>query len=170
MPLLAVCRGMQLLNVAFGGDLHVDIPTAFPDAILHRSPVSGDAGRGHAGRGDSGCGGGAPGDGVSGDGGPGDGGRFAALPHLVTLDPGSQLATVMGAARFEAPSWHHQAVDELGDGLVAVGHAPDGIIEAIEMPEHPFMLGVQWHPEMAPETQREQHRLFAALIRATRGE
>jgi putative glutamine amidotransferase len=72
--------------------------------------------------------------------------------------------------RFEAPSWHHQAVDELGDGLVAVGHAPDGIIEAIEMPEHPFMLGMQWHPELGTDGQPEQQRLFDALVRATLGD
>ena len=140
MPTLAVCRGMQLLNVALDGDLHADIPSAVPAAIEHRRPR------------------------------PKSVEKFDPVPHQIVLDPASRLASIMESVRFEAPSLHHQAVDELGDGLVAVGHAPDAIVEAIELPEHPFMLGVQWHPELAAATAPEHQRLFDALVRAAMGE
>lgn len=137
MPILAVCRGLQVLNVAFGGDLHADISSAFPDAIEHRRVVGEN--------------------------------KNEPEPHEVTLDPGSRLAGVMQGNRFDAPSMHHQAIDELGDGLVVVGHAPDGIIEAVEMPEHPWLLAVQWHPELAAAEQPEHQRLFDALVQTAQG-
>jgi putative glutamine amidotransferase len=70
----------------------------------------------------------------------------------------------------EPMSWHHQAVDEVGDGLTVVGHAPDGVIEALEMPEHPWLFAVQWHPEITAAHDPVQQRLFEGLVQAARGE
>jgi putative glutamine amidotransferase len=67
--------------------------------------------------------------------------------HPVTILPGSRLAAVLGTTRVSVNSFHHQAVDRLGTGLLACAWAPDGTIEAIEDPEQPFVLGVQWHAE-----------------------
>ncbi len=89
-----------------------------------------------------------------------------AARHALALEPGSRLARLLGPA-LSVNSHHHQAVARLGAGLVAVGRAPDGIVEAFEAPGHPFLLGVQWHPErMAGEA--GSPRLFEALVAAAR--
>jgi putative glutamine amidotransferase len=139
MPLLATCRGMQLLNVALGGDLFVHVPECIENAVDHR--VATDTER-----------------------------KFGPVAHEVVLDPGSRMASLLGTNRMEPMSWHHQAVDELGDGLTVVGHAPDGVIEALEMPEHPWLFAVQWHPEITAAGDATQQRLFDGLVQAARGE
>ena len=98
IPVLAICRGMQVLNVALGGDLFPHLPDAFENGIDHR------------------CVDPSP-----------DAGKPTPLLHTITLDPGSRLAEIMGVAQFEATSWHHQAVDEVGDGLVVVGRVVPGL-------------------------------------------
>lgn len=118
VPLLGVCRGMQLLNVALGGTLvqHVD---------------------GHAGA-------------------PGVFGRHAVAPV-----PGTRYAELVPEVT-SVPSFHHQAVDRLGTGLVVAARAvSDGTVEAVERPGPELVLGVQWHPEMATDL-----RLLHALTRA----
>jgi putative glutamine amidotransferase len=67
--------------------------------------------------------------------------------HPVAVAPGSTLAAVLGATQLNVNSFHHQAVERLGTGLCACAWAPDGTIEAIEDPERPFVLAVQWHAE-----------------------
>jgi putative glutamine amidotransferase len=64
----------------------------------------------------------------------------------VQLAEGSRLATIVGA-RTEIATYHHQAVDRLGAGLVATGWAEDGVVEALELPGRSWVFGVQWHPE-----------------------
>ena len=121
LPLLGICRGMQLLNVALGGTLvqHID---------------------GHAEV-------------------PGVFGR-----HPVKPVPG----TLYGEAVLEeasVPTFHHQSVDRLGRGLVPSAHAADGTVEAVELPpSQGWVLGVQWHPEMADDL-----RVMRALIEAASG-
>ncbi|MEU8826924.1 gamma-glutamyl-gamma-aminobutyrate hydrolase family protein [Streptomyces sp. NPDC048636] len=120
-PLLGICRGHQLLNVALGGTLiqHLD---------------------GHAG---------APG---------------VFERHLVQPVPGTLLGEVLPEP-LSVPTFHHQAVDELGKGLVASAYAADdGLIEAVELPEADrFVLGVQWHPEAGDDL-----RVMQALVAASR--
>ena len=86
--------------------------------------------------------------------------------HAVTLTPDSRLAGMLGQREFAAPSWHHQAVRGLAPGLRAAAHAPDGTVEAIELPEHPWLIGVQWHPELAAEKDPVHQQLFDELVRA----
>ena len=86
--------------------------------------------------------------------------------HPILLEPGSRLAGILGREQIEAVSWHHQAVRRPGPGLRVVARAPDGTIEALEMPAHPWLLAVQWHPEMTAATDPVQQRLFDALVEA----
>jgi putative glutamine amidotransferase len=67
--------------------------------------------------------------------------------HIVTLDPDSRLAHILGAAEVPVNSLHHQAVDQVAPGMQVVARGSDGIIEALEMPNKRFVLSVQWHPE-----------------------
>jgi putative glutamine amidotransferase len=85
--------------------------------------------------------------------------------HAVRIAPRSQVARVLGARVTQVNSFHHQAVEELGDGLVASAWAPDGTVEAIEDRSRPFLLGVQWHAETLVEDPG-QLALFRALIDA----
>lgn len=124
LPILGVCRGMQMLNVVRGGTLRQHLPSV-----------------------------------VGTDDHQPDAPRFAT--NVVRLTPENLPGSVLGD-RHRAACYHHQAIDTLGDGLIATGWASDGTIEAIVDTEHPFAVGVQWHPEV--ETDR---RLFAALVAAT---
>jgi putative glutamine amidotransferase len=96
--------------------------------------------------------------------------RHASIPedrarHDVIIEQGTQLAGVLPAAELNVNSSHHQAVRTVGEGMRVTAHAPDGIIEGLEDPKHPFYLGVQWHPEdMTGE--ESSSTLFAAFIRA----
>ncbi|MFI0981693.1 gamma-glutamyl-gamma-aminobutyrate hydrolase family protein [Streptomyces sp. NPDC021093] len=120
-PLLGVCRGMQLLNVALGGTLvqHLD---------GHARTV-----------------------GVFGE-------------HPVTPVPGTRYAAAVPDPD-DVPTYHHQAVDRLGEGLVVSAHAADGTVEAVELPGTAWVLGVQWHPEMGQDL-----RVMQALVAAAASE
>jgi putative glutamine amidotransferase len=87
-----------------------------------------------------------------------------ARVHEIDLAPESLTAEVCGTTRITVSCHHHQAVDELGDGLEVVARASDGIIEAIELPGS-FVLAVQWHPEDTAPDDPTQQRLFDALVR-----
>ncbi|WP_328441487.1 gamma-glutamyl-gamma-aminobutyrate hydrolase family protein [Streptomyces sp. NBC_00444] len=117
VPLLGICRGMQLLNVALGGTLvqHLD----------GHAEVVGVFGR-----------------------------------HSVKPVPGTLYAGVV-PEETAVPTYHHQAVDRLGAGLVVSAYAGDGTVEAVELPAGGWVLGVQWHPEMG-----EDLRVMEALVRA----
>jgi putative glutamine amidotransferase len=128
VPTLGICRGQQLLNVALGGSLVQDLPSA---GIEH--PQSGDA-RG-------------------------------VLAHRIELTPDSRLAEIFDTTAFDENS-HHQAVRDLGRGLRAVGWSSDGVIEALEHTDHPWLLAVQFHPEDLVDSHQPSQRLFKAFVRA----
>ena len=86
--------------------------------------------------------------------------------HLIEVAAGSRLARVVGQLRFSAASWHHQGISEIGQGLAVVATAPDGVIEAVEMASHPWLVAVQWHPELTAAEDLPQQKLFEALVRA----
>ena len=88
--------------------------------------------------------------------------------HRVSIVRESRLASLLGETSFVAASWHHQAVDKVAAPLAVVAHAPDGTIEACEMPAHPWLFSVQWHPELSAHTSATQQRLFDALVEACR--
>jgi putative glutamine amidotransferase len=88
------------------------------------------------------------------------------IAHAVNIDPGSRLADLVGAGDVGVNSAHHQAAKAPGNGLVAVARAPDGVIEGLEAPAHPFCIGVQWHPEVMVESSPVMGRLFKGLIQA----
>lgn len=111
-PILAICRGIQVLNVALGGTLYQDLQSQYPGCQAHRQKQPS-------------C--------------------YAA--HAVSITPGSQLADILGTITLQVNSLHHQAVKSIGEGVAVCATSPDGVIEAIEVPELPFCIGVQWHPE-----------------------
>jgi putative glutamine amidotransferase len=129
--ILAICHGMQLVNVFLGGSLYQDLPSQVPGAMEHR-----------------------------------EGKDSIPARHAVTVEPRSRLAEIMaGIPQLEICSTHHQAVKDLGKNLRVVARAPDGIIEGIELPGHPKVIGVQWHPEKDPQSEATR-RLFGALVEA----
>ena len=85
-------------------------------------------------------------------------------PHAVTLVEGTRLSEILGSTTFDASSSHHQAIDRVGRDLVVAAHASDGTIEAVELPDHPWLFGVQWHPEMTAENEPVQQSLFDLLV------
>lgn len=136
LPILAICRGVQLLNVVAGGTLVQDIPSAGLTALVHRRPKPPRVKK--------------------------------TSQHVVRVTPGTRLASLLHAsATDEIPvnSRHHQCIKALAPGFVISAVAPDGIIEAIERPDGPFCLGVQWHPENYWRT-GEFSALFTGLVEA----
>lgn len=130
LPVLAICRGIQILNVAYGGTLYQDLPSEVPGAIQHEQASA-----------------------------------RHVLSHQVEVSPGSRLAGVLGnAGTIGVTSFHHQAVKRPGEGLAVVATAPDGLVEAVEATDHPWILGVQWHPEMSHPVDLAAKRLFAGFV------
>lgn len=123
VPVLAICRGCQVLNVELGGNLHQHLPDVVGN-LDHRSApmVFGDV--------------------------------------AVTTVPGTIASSVFGPATTVLCS-HHQAIRDLGRGLVVSAQAGDGVVEAVELPSARFVLGVQWHPEESMD-----RRPFDALVQA----
>lgn len=126
VPLLGICRGMQVLNTACGGTLHQHVP----DLVGHSGHEGTSAG-------------------------------FGA--HKVRVTAGVKIREIIPDGEFfDVPTHHHQAVDQVGDGLIPVAWADDGIVEAVEnKSDDHFVIGVQWHPEQGTDP-----RLFRALVAA----
>jgi putative glutamine amidotransferase len=124
MPLLAICRGTQVVNVALGGDLVQDMADA--------------------------------------------GGNHRHVVHPVQVAPDAVLAGIVGTAPLIS-CFHHQSVARLGDGLRAVAHSADGVVEAVELAGHDgWYVGVQWHPEDTAAEDPMQASLFCAFVGAAR--
>ena len=130
-PVLAICRGAQMLNVAAGGTLHQDVSLAVERQLKHHQRTI----------------------------------RHVAT-HTIRIEPGSRLAAIVGTCELRVNSHHHQCIATLAARFVPTAYAADGILEAYEAPAHPFMLGVQSHPEeLAHEAPFA--RLFEALAQAS---
>jgi putative glutamine amidotransferase len=87
------------------------------------------------------------------------------LAHEVQIERGSRLARILDTPRPAVNSLHHQAVRQLAPGLRPLGHSPDGLVEAIELPNHPFGVAVQWHPELLTAF-APMRSLFLAFVEA----
>ena len=91
------------------------------------------------------------------------------MTHSVEVEPATKLARILGKRRMlRVNSFHHQSVRRLGSGLHVVAFAPDGVVEGIEAPGRPFLVGVQWHAECLV-ARRPQMALFEAFVEAARG-
>ncbi len=132
-PTLAICRGMQILNIACGGTVIQDLSSLEFPTINHMQTSL----------------------------------TRRDISHKVLFTEGSKLNRLLGDFAF-TNSFHHQAVECIGSGLVVSGKTADDIIEAIEMPSHPFLIGVQWHPECMLESAPAMKQLFHALVRYTK--
>jgi putative glutamine amidotransferase len=125
VPLLAVCRGLQVVNAVRGGRVVQDMDEAFGTERHHRHRV-----------------------------------------HSVAVEDGSLLSRVIGT-KVEVSCYHHQSLAELGEGMRAVAHAEDGVVEGVQIDEAPgWFLGVQWHPEDTWAVEAPQRAVFEALVAA----
>ena len=84
-----------------------------------------------------------------------------------SVEPGSKSAEMMGVTSAKGKSYHHQSIDELGQGIKVVGKCEDGIVEVIESTERPWMIGLQWHPERTPDEPSSKN-IFKNFIIAAR--
>ncbi len=126
LPILGICRGSQMINVALGGTLHTDIYEVYVQAPKMRT----------------------------------------VLPKKrVAIEQDSRLDRILRCNPCLVNALHHQSVDRLGEGLKIAARDESGIVQAIENEKAPFLIGVQWHPELLV-WKKPQQRLFAALVRA----
>lgn len=136
LPVLAVCRGIQILNVLGGGTLYQDVTAMVPAALKHDYfPTPEQPSRKY-------------------------------LAHDITVKAGSKLGAILGDAVVPVNSMHHQAIKDLAPGLAPTAFAPDGIIEGVEGTGDQYVIAVQWHPEELTDTQPGMKRLFTTFIDA----
>jgi putative glutamine amidotransferase len=84
--------------------------------------------------------------------------------HPIEISEGTLLGELLGTGQLMVNSTHHQAVKAPGEGLVVSAVAPDGVVEAIELPSHPFAVGVQWHPELLVKAIPAHLQLYRAFV------
>lgn len=128
IPTLAICRGLQILNVALEGTLYQHLPETVGHIVIHRA----------------------------------DDGE--AVPHSSRIVPGSRLHSISGTDKINCMSRHHQGIKRLAARLKPSAYTEDNLIEAIEVDDHPWCFGVQWHPEMTAHDDPVQQRLFDSLV------
>lgn len=130
LPVLAICRGMQILNIALGGTIYQDMSLRLTPTInhvqlsAHREDVS----------------------------------------HKVTFSSSSMLYNICGESAY-TNTFHHQCIKALGENLRITGISSDGVIEAVESVTHPFIVGVQWHPECMYDSSPSMQKLFDNFIK-----
>jgi len=88
-----------------------------------------------------------------------------AIVHEVKIEEGTRIAEVVGEPILNVNSLHHQGLKEVAPALRVTGYSPDGLVEAVELPDHPFGLAVQWHPEWLTD-QQPTRNLFRAFVEA----
>jgi len=125
-PLLGICRGAQVMNIALGGTLFTDIPTQYKTNIPHQNQ------------------------------GPNTARTRREIVHPVSIVADTKLSAILGMSETDVNSFHHQAIKKLAAGLVETAHAPDGILEGIEDSSKKFFIGVQWHPEWLTAQEQTQ--------------
>lgn len=135
-PVLGICRGCQMLNVAMGGTLYQDLPSQHPSQIHHSQ------------------------DGLV----PRD--EASHTVRLAPGSAVQRLMGGEGVNEVPVNSLHHQAVLDVAPGLAAVAVAPDGVVEAVESRDHRFVLGVQWHPEFLWHKRSDMLAIFRGLVEA----
>ncbi|RUX26304.1 gamma-glutamyl-gamma-aminobutyrate hydrolase family protein [Mesorhizobium sp. M2A.F.Ca.ET.042.01.1.1] len=133
MPILGICRGMQMLNVIAGGTIYPHTLDSLPDVVDHR-----------------------------------DGTPLDQTVHGIRIEPNTHLSRLIGDQElsFRVNSLHHQAVDLLAPGFVVSARADDGVVEAIEATDQPFVVGVQWHPEAMFESEPACRSLIENFAKA----
>lgn len=136
-PFLAICRGIQVMNVASGGNLWQDLAYQRPGSMRHNYYY--------------------------------DDLRYPRnyLAHEVTLEKESLPGKILQTERLAVNSLHHQAVKEIPPALKAIGFTDDGVVEALEAVDHPFGLGVQWHPEELVHEHEAARKMFKAFVEAS---
>jgi len=136
-PVLGVCRGLQIVNLAAGGTLYQDLADQMPGSIKHDYfPFGGRYSRDH-------------------------------LSHEVSVATNTKLAEIFGAGALKVNSMHHQGVRQLGASLVASAVAPDGLVEGLESSDNSYLIAVQWHPEALTENSPRTRRLFESFVEAS---
>ena len=136
MPTLGICRGLQMLNTALGGTLYQDLGDQYTS--------SSSSSLFH----------------------PNWDKPRNTLSHRIYIEEGSLMEQVLGSREVWVNSLHHQAVKLPGTGVYASGHAEDGVVELLEVPNQRFMLAVQGHPEELYQDNPVWARLFRAFIEA----
>jgi putative glutamine amidotransferase len=132
LPILGICRGIQVMNVALGGTLYTDIPDQLGTTISHSTEK------------------GIP---------------KETINHVVDLAPDCWLAQLTQKNQLQVNSRHHQGILQLASGLQVMATSPDGLIEAVQVLDHPYGVGVQWHPENLTN-QEHAFLLFESFIQS----
>lgn len=128
-PILAICRGIQLINVCNDGTLFQDIKDV--QKCKHMDFFS----------------------------------RAGSI-HTVSIDKNSMLYGILESDKINVNSMHHQAINKVGEGFIVSAQSEDGFTEAIELQNHPFCIGVQWHPEHMSKKSAEQRKIFSFFVSA----
>lgn len=128
-PILAICRGIQLINVCNDGTLFQDIKDE--QKCKHMDFFS----------------------------------RAGSI-HTVSIDKNSMLYGILESDKVNVNSMHHQAINKVGEGFIVSAQSEDGFTEAIELQNHPFCIGVQWHPEHMSKKSAEQRKIFSFFVSA----
>lgn len=132
-PILGICRGIQLINVALGGTIYQDIVSQRSELpkIAHNQPFV-----------------------------------YSQPAHTVSLQKHTYLEKITGTSSLKVNSVHHQAIKDVAKELIVSARSSDGLIEAVEKPDYPYLIGVQWHPEYLFDTSEDAKKLFHSFVSA----